>query len=227
MFTEIFSDSLKIDETLERKLGCLLTDLSLEEEFPELHSLLKEPIFPSRDKPKHSRLCTTDPILVEEWKSMLGKLHSVNQDRIKLRKLLIHLLALIAKGSVAEPNFSAFLARSQNLNYELTKTFLEKERQKTETLTEVVQKQEKEIQMLKSELKRTPHSPVSNTSTEASTPFPSFFNENFHYFKKDSKKHSSNSSVCSELNLSTEIHKRTLKPPKASAKSFIHTKRYK
>ena len=151
MFTEIFSDSLKIDETLERKLGCLLTDLSLEEEFPELHSLLKEPIFPSRDKPKHSRLCTTDPILVEEWKSMLDKLHSVNQDRIKLRKLLIHLLALIAKGSVAEPNFSAFLARSQNLNYELTKTFLEKERQKTETLTEVVQKQEKEIQMQEKE----------------------------------------------------------------------------
>ncbi|CAG9317913.1 unnamed protein product [Blepharisma stoltei] len=137
MFENVYSISQKIDETITRRLGCLLTGHSIEENFPELQRILPQPIIPSlSDNPKHSRLSSLqyDHQLLQEWKEMASLLHLVNQDRIRLRDLNFELLTLIHKGSISSTDFGAFLAKTQQINYEILKKSLEKEREKNEKL---------------------------------------------------------------------------------------------
>jgi len=135
MFEEIFKNSLSVDESIVRQVGCLLVGCDIEEEFPELKRFLPDPlVHVNLEDPKSFRvlLTKTDQKLLEEWKKMREMLYLVNEDRKRLRHFLFKVLSEVAKGIPAS-NFEQFLAKSQNVNYELTKLFLEKARKKSES----------------------------------------------------------------------------------------------
>ncbi|CAG9328438.1 unnamed protein product [Blepharisma stoltei] len=137
MFENVYSISQNIDETITRRLGCLLAGYSIEQHFPELQQILPQPLIPDlNSEPKHNRLSNLqfDHQLLQEWKDMLSLLHLVNQDRIRLRELNFELLSIINKGNLPSTDFGAFLARSQLINYEIVKKSLEKEKEKNEEL---------------------------------------------------------------------------------------------
>lgn len=137
MFESLFSISQRLDETITRRLGCLLTNQSVEEDYPEISKLIPQPLIPSEeDEPKRNRLSTLqyDEQMYKEWKQMVSLLHLVNQDRVRLRELNFELLSIIHRGNLPSTDFGLFLAKSQQINYEFLKITLEKEREKYENL---------------------------------------------------------------------------------------------
>mmetsp|Transcript_32096 Transcript_32096/g.31841 ORF Transcript_32096/g.31841 Transcript_32096/m.31841 type:complete len:83 (+) Transcript_32096:219-467(+) len=71
---------------------------------------------------------------------MASLLQLVNQDRIRLRDLNFELLTLIHKGSISSTDFGAFLAKTQQINYEILKKSLEKEREKKRTTSKKIRR---------------------------------------------------------------------------------------
>ncbi|CAG9332819.1 unnamed protein product [Blepharisma stoltei] len=141
MMEIIYKESLQIDETIVRRLGCLLNNCSIEENFSELSHLIPCPLIPhnNTDTKLNVKLSLeTDKKLVDDYNEMLHLLYFVNEDRIKLREMLFKLLCEISTG-ISNSHFQNFISRSQLVHYELLKKWNEK--------------RAKEIDELKSQLK--------------------------------------------------------------------------
>ena len=71
---------------------------------------------------------------------MLGLVHILNQDRQNLKNLASKLLSIISQGELPKTPFENFIARTQHLNYQLQKKFLERERNHSEELESALKK---------------------------------------------------------------------------------------
>lgn len=55
MFEEIYARSLLVDETICRRLSCLLVSQSVDQAFPELSQILDRPLPALDSYPEHNR----------------------------------------------------------------------------------------------------------------------------------------------------------------------------
>lgn len=96
MFTKLYKKSLSYDEKLVRRLSCLLTERSLEQDFPELIEFTQFNV-------------PIEKLILKEGnlEILARKLHKilrlVNKDRLKLREENFKLLAKISQGIIDDP----------------------------------------------------------------------------------------------------------------------------
>ena len=136
IYEEILTKSLDFDASLIDKYSLLFECEDIEQGL-SIGNLLIEPLIPDHcSSPKHCRLSSRqiDLTLLQEWKEMLNLLHTVNKDRLHLRKLASQLLLVLSRGQTSNNHFENYLVRAQAVHYELIKTFLDKERKRNEQL---------------------------------------------------------------------------------------------